>query len=58
MQYATYSDLSALYGKRRAFDLLVSFERMTQIRNEIISLDLDARFEKAFKALCNINFAV
>ena len=58
MQYATYSDLSALYGKRRSFDLLLQFERMTQIRDEIISIDLDARFEKAFKALCDINFTV
>lgn len=57
MQHITFNDLSVRYGRRPAFSLLLTIERLAQIRDEITSIDLNTRFEKALHALSNINFA-
>jgi len=57
MKYVTYSDLAARHGKRPAHSLLKCIERLAQIKHEVISMDMDARFERALKALSDIDFA-
>lgn len=56
-EYVTFRELAERYGKHPAFNLLCLIERLAQIRNEIVSMDLEARFEKALKALSQTNFA-
>lgn len=57
MHYVTYNDMAARYGKHPAFKLLLTIERLAQIRDEITSIDLETRFQKALQALSDINFA-
>ncbi|MDE1900958.1 MAG: hypothetical protein KGI37_04845 [Alphaproteobacteria bacterium] len=57
MQHVTYSDMAARHGDDKAFQFLECLERLAQIKNDIICLDRDLRFQRAFEALCEINFA-
>lgn len=57
MEYVTYKDLSARYGRRKALKTLSLLEKLTQTQNDIITLNQDERFDKALQALNNINFA-
>jgi hypothetical protein len=55
MKLVTFSAIAARHGRGPAFKLLRTVERLADIRDEIISLDLDTRFEKALKALSGPN---
>jgi hypothetical protein len=55
MQSITYSEIAARHGRRPALQMLQTIERLANIKDEIISLDLDARFEKALKILSDID---
>jgi len=57
MEYVTYKDLSARYGRRKALNTLSVIEKLAQTQSDIITLNLDERFDKALQALSNINFA-
>ena len=57
MLHVTYNDMAIVHGKRSALQLLWMLEKLAQIKNEISSIDLEARFERALKALCETNFA-
>jgi len=57
MHYVTFSDMAARHGKHPAFKLLCLIERLAQIGDEITSIDLEARFQRAVQALSNIDFA-
>jgi hypothetical protein len=58
MQHVTYSDMTARYGQYSAFDLLRSIEQLAQIDDDTIADNLEERFQKAIRALSEINFAV
>jgi len=53
MDYITYKDLAARYGQRPALNILYLLERLTKIQNEITSMNVDARFDRAIKALAD-----
>jgi hypothetical protein len=53
----TYQDLIVCYGNPTAFDLLRLVERLARIKNEIIYLDKEVRFQRALDALNEVNFA-
>lgn len=57
MQHVTFSELAMRFGKRPAFNMLRTLERLAQIRDEIASLDMETRFQKALQALSEIDFA-
>lgn len=57
MIYVTYKDLVARYGQRPAVNTLYLLEKLTKIQHEIISIDMDHRFDKALKALSDIDFS-
>jgi hypothetical protein len=57
MKNVTYNDLVTRYGSPAAYDLLLSVEKLAQIRNEIIHCDEEARFRRALDALNDIDFA-
>jgi len=57
MQVITYNDIAALHGKKTAYSTLRVLETVAQIRDEIISLDMETRFQNALKAICEIDFA-
>lgn len=47
----TYKDLVVRYGTPAAFNLLLTVERLAQIRNEVVYLDEEERFQRALEAL-------
>ncbi len=51
MSYVTYKELVDRFGKNNARDLMRCIERLAEIRNDIIEMDSDKRFENALKAL-------
>jgi hypothetical protein len=55
---ATYQDLVVRHGNLRAFYLLLTLERLAQIKNDIVNMDEDVRFQRALEALNHIDFAV
>jgi len=57
MDRITYKDLVARYGTTPAYDVLLTLERLTQIKNEILYLDENVRLQKALDALNKVNFA-
>ncbi len=57
MEYVTYKDIVALHGSRPAFNMLLTLERLARIGDEMASIDLDARFDKALHALSDTDFA-
>jgi len=57
MVTVTYKDMTVKYGKRPAFQLLRTLEKLTHIKDEIASMDLEARFDKAIKAIVETDFA-
>lgn len=57
MEKITYQDLIARYGSTRAFDLLLTVEKLAKIKNDIDTFDEGARFERALEALNDHNFA-
>jgi hypothetical protein len=54
----TYGYVAAVHGRRPAFQLLRTLEKLAEIKDDIASIDLEARFERAVKVLCEINFAL
>lgn len=53
----TYQDLVDRYGSGAAFNLLLTVERMANIKNEIILFDEEERFQKALDALNDVHYA-
>ncbi|MEJ0063309.1 MAG: hypothetical protein WDO70_08940 [Alphaproteobacteria bacterium] len=53
----TYNDLVARYGKDMAYGLLLTIEKMSKIKNDIATLDEDARLEQALHALNDTNIS-
>ncbi len=58
MDLITYSELAARYGREHATKLLVCFEEMAKIKNDIVSFDYDARFRTALEALDHVSCAL
>lgn len=58
MKNVTYHDLVARYGSPAAYDLLLSVEKLAQIRNDISHCDEETRFRRALDALNDINLDV
>jgi hypothetical protein len=56
-QPVKYNDLVVRYGNPAAYDLLLSVEKLAKIRNDLVSLDEEARFQRALAALSEIDFA-
>ncbi len=54
---ATYQDMVVRHGNLSAYYLLLTLERLAEIRNEIQDMDEDVRFRAALEALNDINFA-
>ena len=52
MEHVTFADIAERHGVARAINLLRTIERLAQIKNEILSMDCDTRFEKAFRTMC------
>jgi hypothetical protein len=52
MDHVTFSDIVERHGISRAMTLLRTIEKLAQIKSEIISMDCDTRFAKAFNAMC------
>lgn len=57
MTTVTYNDLVTRYGSPAAYDLLLSVEKLAQIKNDISQIDEDTRFRRALQALNQIDFA-
>jgi hypothetical protein len=57
VDHITYHDLVERYGANMAYDLLLTFEKLARIKNEIISMEEEERFQKALDALNAIDFA-
>lgn len=57
MQVVTYTDMAERHGHDQAYNLLKGMERIASIRDKIVHFDRDARFQRAFEALCEIDFA-
>ena len=57
MQLVTYTELVEIHGQKPAYRLLLAVERLAQIRDDIASLDMNDRFDKALRALADVNFA-
>lgn len=57
MTTVTYNDLVTRYGSPAAYDLLLSVEKLAQIRNDITQIDEETRFRRALQALNEIDFA-
>ena len=55
MELVTYKDIAARHGRPYALNLLRVIENLAKIRNEIIIMDCEARFDKATKTLCRID---
>jgi hypothetical protein len=55
--HVTYTDMAVRHGHDQAYQLLRCMERLAQIKDSIIYFDRDLRFRRAFKALCETNFA-
>ena len=55
MELVTYKDIVARHGRPYALNLLQVIENVAKIRNDIVSMDCEARFEKAVKTLCKID---
>lgn len=54
---ATYQDMVVRHGNLSAYYLLLTLERLAQIRNDILNMDEDVRFRAALEALDDIDFA-
>ncbi len=57
MQTVTYSDLVERHGQLSALKFLRTLEKMADIQPDIVSFDCEARFQKAFQALCAMDFS-
>jgi hypothetical protein len=57
MEKITYQELVDRYGSTRAFDLLLTVEKLAKIKYDINVLDEAIRFERALEALNVNNFA-
>ncbi len=56
MNTVTYADIAARHGRNQADALLREMERLAHIQDECIATDDEARFQRAFDALCATNF--
>ena len=56
MKNVTYHDLVVRYGSPAAYDLLLSVEKLAQIKDEISHCDEEMRFRRALDALSDIDF--
>ena len=54
----TYRDMVTKFGETRAFDLLLTVERLAKINENIAQTDEEVRFQTALDALNEINFAL
>ncbi len=57
MNKVTYEDMVTRYGNTQAFDLLLTLERLAQIKNDIFNYDEESRLQNALDALNQIDFA-
>ena len=57
MYTVTYSDMADRHGDEQAYNLLKGIERLARVRDKIVHFDRDIRFQRAFEALCEIDFA-
>ena len=53
----TYNDLVTRYGQDRAFDLLLTIEKMAKVRDNIVAMDEEARLQRALAELDKANVA-
>jgi len=57
MYTVTYTDMADRHGDEQAYNLLKGIERLARVRDKIVHFDRDIRFQRAFEALCEIDFA-
>ena len=48
-------ELATQYGEAQAADLQQLVENLTRIKDDILSMDKEVRFENAFKALSDVH---
>jgi hypothetical protein len=56
MEHVTYSEIAMRYGRRPALRILRTVETIADIRYDTTPIDLEARFERALKALAETDF--